>query len=106
MVTETTLMNPEESYVLLVWAGEQVTPKDAEKVAEELKKELPNAKVFVFPSGYEVKVLYTNGVYHRERCNDYEYEIFAKSEEDLKKRLDALNITTSEPDTNEVSAED
>lgn len=97
MVVETYLMNPEESYVLLIQVDERIDLKEAEKVSNEIKKELPNAKVFVIPNGYEVKTLYTNGVYHRERCGDYEYEIFAKTEEDLKKRLEIINITTSEP---------
>ena len=68
------------------------------KLQEKIYSRLPpGSKFVVVPPGIKVKVLPTRGVYHREVLGDYEIEIIAKTEDDLRSRLnlcEKINAST------------
>ena len=69
--------------------------EDAVRIGDKLSEKL-GIKVIVVPHGIKVKALFLGGVYHRERLGDYEVEVIANNEEDLKKRLQIGELVSRE----------
>lgn len=58
-----------------------------ERVSASAQEQFPGMRVVVVPKGVNVKMLSVNGVYHYEHLDNYEIEIVARTEEDLRQRL-------------------
>ncbi len=62
-----------------------------DKLTGKLRKLFPDCQVVVIPSYMKLSLLPTHGVYHREKLGNYEREIWAANEEDMKARLAYLD---------------
>ncbi len=57
------------------------------RIHSQLSDHLGGREVILIADSMTIKALPTNGVYHRERLDDYEIEIIAETEEALQSRL-------------------
>ena len=69
---------------------EQPTDEEVERFRAKVQALCPGCRIAIVPPGVDIWVLPTGGVYHRERFDGYEVEVVAKTEEDLRRRMETV----------------